>query len=284
MDSRRPAGGQRSRSPKTGGRVISMLHGTACDDPRDRHAGNHLGAGSTNTVCGLWSAQGLAEYPFLEHLLLRACPVKRSFLPLSAVLLVCCSYSAPDYRACDPDRPSEVVALATFDRTLEGMDAPVQAILDAVEGEHTATLYAEGEGDGEGEDEAVALTLSFSFEPEAQFIPASQGCNTDRLELAALTRVIAPNGDSDEGEWSFSLSRSTAEETFGGFDTSHGELMIDALGLSVEATEQLGVGFGARFVSSDDPSQALFQGSGTISTLGGPSTASVPLAHFSWGE
>ena len=208
--------------------------------------------------------------------------MKRSFhlhvISVASVVLASCGYTAPDYGACDPDRPSEFVTLETFDRTLEGMDASVQSIVSAVEGEHTAALSAEGDVD------PIEVILSFSFEPEAEFIPASEGCDVDRLEVTVATRVSVPSGESAEGKWSFSLSPDTAQETFGGFDEAQAALMLEALGVEVDKGVQLDNGFGTRFVSRDDLSEAAFEGSGAVSTLGGPNTESVALARFSWGE
>ena len=196
------------------------------------------------------------------------------------MLIMGCDHTAPDYGACDPDRPSETVSVASFDRTLAGMDASFQDVRAATEREFVASARVAGEA---GDRERVPLSFSVHFDDEAVFIPASEGCPTDRLELSATTVLTAPDGASAEGHWDFSLSQSTAEELLSALEPQQAELVANALGLTLDPSTTLELGIGARFVSHADPSQPEFAGTATLMTRGGPNTASETLGSFTWG-
>lgn len=63
---------------------------------------------------------------------MRTIPMRTALLT-SALTLAACTYSAPDYRACDPDRSSELVSVSAFEGPLEGMEATVPDVIAEIE-------------------------------------------------------------------------------------------------------------------------------------------------------
>lgn len=202
----------------------------------------------------------------------------------SLVTLAACTYSAPDYGACDPDRPSELILVSDFGGPLGGMEASVTDVVAEIEAEHDAYVYVADDRTRPAAppDDAAAFVFSLEVEEEATYIPASEGCEVDRLELTATTRVSVPGGEDVAGTWSFSLSRDTAEETSGVLSEQQAEALLEAIGAIYEGDEVLDMSFGVRFVDNEDRGRATFPGLGVIATLGGPSTPSTVLAQFGW--
>jgi len=202
----------------------------------------------------------------------------------SVVTLAACTYSAPDYGACDPDRPSELIRLSDFEGPLEGMEASVRDVVAEIEAEHDGYVYVADDRTRPAEppDDAAAFVFSLEVDEEAAYVPVSEGCEIDRLELTATTRVLVPGGEDVAGAWSFSLSRDTAEETSGVLSEQQAEALLEAIGATYEGDEMLDMSFGGRFVDDDDRARATFPGLGVIATLGGPSTPSTVLAQFGW--
>lgn len=201
-----------------------------------------------------------------------------------ALTLAACTYSAPDYPACDPDRPSELVSVSTFEGPLEGMEAIVADVIAEIEAEHDAYAYVADDRTRPQQrpDDAVTFGLTVEVDDEATFIPASEGCEVDRLELSATTRVSAPGGEEATGIWEFSLSRDTAEEASGGLNEQQARALLEAIGTSYEGSEVIDVSLGVRFVDNEDRGRATFPGTGVIATRGDPNTPSTVLAQFAW--
>lgn len=202
----------------------------------------------------------------------------------SVVSLAACTYSAPDYGVCDADRPSELIRVSDFEGALEGMEASVRDVVAEIEAEHDGYVYVADDRTRPAEppDDAAAFVFSLEVDDEATYVPASDGCEIDRLELTATTRVLVPGGEDVAGAWSFSLSRDTAEETSGVLSEQQAQTLLEAIGATYEGDEMLDMSFGVRFVDDDDRARATFPGLGVIATLGGPSTPSTVLAQFGW--
>ncbi len=205
-------------------------------------------------------------------------------LLVGSFALSACTYSAPDYGACDPGRPSENVSLSAFEGPLAGMQASVSDVVAEVEADRDAYAYAADDRIRPAAlpEKTISFGLSIEVDDEGTLIPASEGCEIDRLELTATTRVSMPSGDEVTGTWNFSLSRDTAQETFASLNEEQAHAVLGALDISPADDAALEMGFGARFVDEDDLGLAAFTGTGVISTLGGPTTPSTVLAQFGW--